>query len=906
MRILANSSHGRFGGQLACYSAVLKNGNSFGQPAVVGSILGVFAFVAFVSSVAATVYGDDVAAMRTHYAHSPSVLVVFAVFQHIFFTGALSVNWPSVLPAFWSNYAWSGGMISSQSIQDSIRHFVGSASGSPSKVGAAASGTNQELGGYNPKSIYPRSLQASGYSLEELVRRIYEPRAPHELEMLLGDQTYEAEPLSLAKRDLGNRTNGFSWYGDAVPDGVPLPGNYSGFAGTLSVEEIPASTAFLTGLIWFLIILVAVVASLAILKGVIELLVRSKRLRKARIGYFRQHWLKYCIGVALRTCYIGFFALTFLAMFQFTYDSAAGPTAIAAIVFLIIFVGLFALAGIACYRRLKWGGWISEPDRIRFEQQRLLKVIPTFIPVPAHRIQPDDGKKYVGSVPFWRVSRMKAADEVSVHDDVTYIQTFGWLNARFRRTRWWYFAAWLAYDFIRACFLGGASGQPLVQVFGLLVVEVVACGALFYFKPFEGQRMNALVVYALSFSKIITVALSAAFDVSFNLERIPTTGIGIVIIVIQGILTILLLIAIALGAVSTWFSVTRDRSDEDFRPKVWLNYRNKYLAHIEQAALDVPPPPKPEPVTVVEPQIPKGPYFSVNAVKRAPKVEDEDEDMQDDLYGEKGTYYFTTERVLTDADLTPSPDEQRDEILVADDRSRRRASRALSMQSTQSQNSLPFGARAHRASWTRDTAMNYSSMDPAEFSGPPVPVPAIPRRYSDMNILDEAEASPSRPRLGSRASLGAASMPYRYSSYSQGAGETPPPHKRMSLGTQPSYESFQMERSHPDYIASLNQAFGGKSVDRPKSTGDLLEQLTSPGQDAPARPLSVRSAGAARPVPAHGRTLSGGSSVGSQTPPQSPTILTTSSPGKAMNRRSANRLSMPASPVLHPHEEGVD
>ena len=128
------------------------------------------------------------------------------------------------------------------------------------------------------------------------------------------------------------------------------------------------------------------------------------------------------------------------------------------------------------------------------------------------------------------------------------------------------------------------------------------------------------MVYFLGFSKVATVALSSAFDTSFNLDRITTTVIGIVIIVIQGVLTILMMILIVLGAISSYMSLSRNH--EDFYPRKWADYRTRYFAHIEQKATDQPvltPPPS-------MPEVPKEPYFKVASVRREPKIEDEDEE----------------------------------------------------------------------------------------------------------------------------------------------------------------------------------------------------------------------------------------------------------------------------------------
>ncbi|KAF2097994.1 TRP-domain-containing protein, partial [Rhizodiscina lignyota] len=632
MRIFANISI-TDGYQIGCFSARLTNGATFSQPQSVGPILGIFAFVALVASFATTVYGDEIPTMRTHYAHSLSVLVVFAVYQHIFFTGALSVNWPSVLPAFWSNYAWSAGMIYVTSMQDSISNFIGNNVGNTSMVGAAGTGTTVDVGG--------------GYDISQIYRKRKSKPA------MAGTH--------LAKRTLLNSTDGFKWYGNPVTRGLPLPGNFSGFAGTLGDEKIPASNAFLTGLIWFLILLLCVCVSVVAFKFLLEALARLKAMKSERFNYFRRHWLLYTAQAALRTCFIAFFMMTFLTLFQSTYRGASAVIAIAAIVFVIFVVGMFGIAGYACYYRLRYGKWVNEPDRLLLERKNLLHVFPYFGVSRRSKHPEETETHYLGSIPAWRFGHVPPEGDKHVHEDEGYIRKFGWLASRFRRTRWWFFAAWLVYELVRACFFAGASGHAMTQVFGLLAVEIIAFIAIIYLRPFEGQRLNALVVYCLGFSKVATVALSAAFDVSFNLQRITTTAIGIVIIVIQGILTIVLFIAIVVGAISSWFSVTRNRKDEEFRPRKWLKFRTRYFQHLEYASTGVAPPPKP---------------------KKEKKLAKDVQESNDEV---------------------PSSAEKTEDAIASNKAAvGSRRSRALSMTSNLSRSSLPYGARQHRSTWSRD------------------------------------------------------------------------------------------------------------------------------------------------------------------------------------------------------------
>ena len=362
-----------------------------------------------------------------------------------------------------------------------------------------------------------------------------------------------------------------------------------------------------------------------------------------------------------------------LTIYQFSLKSAAGPKIIAAFTFFIFFVGIFATAGLACFYRLRLGRYYSEPDRLILERTTVMKRVPWI----AFSRESTQNKKSshntcIGSVAWLSVKYVDDnPNRPSIHQDEDSIKKLGWLAARFRRTRWWFFAGWLGYEFIRACFYGGGGMTPMGQVFGLLIVEIIATIAIVKLRPFEGARLNAIVVYLLSFSKVTTIGLSAAFIGQFNLGRITTTAIGIVIVVIQGILTICLLIAIIVGAFSSYMSITRNH--EEFKPEAWAPIREKYFAHIKQAATDLPPVPPPKP------QAPVKPYFAVSSVRRCPKIEDEDEEFMSEIgssmNGSKATFHPPSNRI-----------------------SRTNSIGSHSIMSTST--TVPWGAKVHRGSWT--------------------------------------------------------------------------------------------------------------------------------------------------------------------------------------------------------------
>ena len=672
LRIFSNATESEIG----CYSAVVSNGNSFAHANVIAPIVGLFTFAALVASFAAAIYGDSVTTIRTHYAHSLSIFVVFSVFHHIFYTGALSMNWPSVLPAFWSNFAWASGMIYSKQMMNSINKILGVNLGNTTVVGAANLGASSDGtgGGYQISEVYKRSSDLVGHVFGR------EPATYSDIVDMFAFQRHTSRELT--KRALENSTTGFDWYGVPVNLGLPLPGNYSGFAGTLAAEGIPASNAFLTGFLWFLIILAIILSSVIAFKWSLELLIKVGWVSKSKLPLFRRYWIGYTALAGARTFFIAFFMMMFLSMFQFVYKGSTGIIAVATLVFIIFFLGLLSIAALACFYRLRFGRYRTVPDRIHLERTRAFGAVPWYGFKRQHLREKEDAAPSLASLPWWRVQyEDEDPQRISAHDDVAFVKRYGWLSARFRRTRWWFFSVWLLYEFIRACFYGGAAGHPMVQVFGLLAVEIIAFVALIKIKPFEANRLNALMVYLLGFSKVACVALSSAFIAEFNIPRIEATVIAVVIIVIQGFLLLALLVFIVLGAMATRMSLTRNREVDPYSED-WGKLRERYFNHLNEASTDKR---KREQATASEPlKRPKKAHqnssFAVSSIRRMPKIEDHDDEdaHQFDPYGS---------RISLAENQVATP-------------SNRRVSRAVSIQSTMSHSNLPFGARPHRASWS--------------------------------------------------------------------------------------------------------------------------------------------------------------------------------------------------------------
>ncbi|OLN86130.1 putative membrane protein [Colletotrichum chlorophyti] len=694
VQLFANSSET----QIGCFQAVMRNGNSFSHPAAISSALGAFTLAAILASFATAIYGVSIPHMRTHYAHSLSVLVIFETFQTVFFSGALSVDWPSVLPAWWSNFGWAAGMIYSKQVVSSIDGFAG-VTGNASQVGGAGS-TVINTGGGLVQQIYGRSLDSVSPSLGDV--------AP-------------VQHLAQRATRVFNTSNPYEYYwaGNPVAPGMPTPGKWIGFAGDLSALGIPAADAFILGLIWWLVAIGLVALSITLFKLTLDILARVKLINQDRLQYFRSHLGGYLVAGVLRTLLIAFFSLMTLAMFQFNIRAPVGPTAIAAIVFVLLFCGIGGAVTYACFFRLRLGKYEMGPDTIIFEQGRLFKSIPAVATTRASNLGEKEttGKRY-GSMPFFKIRFIDDdPNRMTVHQDEAYIKRFGWLSARYRRTRWWFFACWFVYQFIRACFIGGGARNPLAQVFGLFVFEVIAFLVFIKLNPFEGQRNTSLAIWMLGITKVATAGFTIAFLPAFAIGRILSTVFGIIIIVIQGFLVVAVLVLVFLGVLSSWMSLYRNR--EEF-PENLDGIRIKYYEHVQAKATDLPPPPKPEP-KLEEPQ---QPYFSVNSVRRSRKIDD-------DIYEEYEVGDMMRPRNASVVQFAPGTNTRR--------------SRTNSVNSRYSVSSLPRRPPAQRTSW--------SSADFAEWDrqvGRASPSLAHRSSFSHQrsSSMRELSHSESQPNLG--------------------------------------------------------------------------------------------------------------------------------------------------------------
>ncbi|KAK2746512.1 hypothetical protein FQN57_003138 [Myotisia sp. PD_48] len=408
LRLFSNSTRS----QASCYASVVTNGVTLSYPVVVGAILGLFLAVSLSMFIALVIYGEDGKAMRSHYNHTSSLFVTFAVVHHVYFTGALSVNWPSVLVAFWSNFQWFAGMIYLESMQRLITEAIQGKLGNIRKFGAIPVGT-------------PSPAIGNGLNITD----IYLAKPPGKKTGILEDGSWKRAVEQKSTVLSNPKHQPADWHGNPIGKGFPLPGTYSGFTSTLAAGRISASNAFLTGILWFMILLIGLASLVLVIKLAVELIVRLGLLgdqRSQRFKFFREKWIgrgKFVVETSRGMCNFPWFRLTRIE----PQDAENPPRNVITLLH-----------------------WKSSPP-------------------------------------------LQNPQESLNREDNDFILRFDWLAGRFKPTKDSFLVGWLILEFLRACFLGASASSPFPQLIGVLVVEFVFMIFALSTQPFVSMRLNILI-----------------------------------------------------------------------------------------------------------------------------------------------------------------------------------------------------------------------------------------------------------------------------------------------------------------------------------------------------------------------------------------------------------------------------
>jgi hypothetical protein len=127
---------------------------------------------------------------------------------------------------------------------------------------------------------------------------------------------------------------------------------------------------------------------------------------------------------------------------------------------------------------------------------------------------------------------------------------YAFLYENFKKGYWWLFIPTIAYAFVKNALIAGANGHGLVQTIGQIAVECLMLILLVWARPYSMKSGNVINI-TIQVVRVLSVICVLVFVEELGISQTTKTVTGLVLIVVQSVLTGVLAILIAVNAIIT-------------------------------------------------------------------------------------------------------------------------------------------------------------------------------------------------------------------------------------------------------------------------------------------------------------------------------------------------------------------
>ncbi|KAF2729013.1 TRP-domain-containing protein [Polyplosphaeria fusca] len=139
-------------------------------------------------------------------------------------------------------------------------------------------------------------------------------------------------------------------------------------------------------------------------------------------------------------------------------------------------------------------------------------------------------------------------DSSALYDNKEVWRKYNIFYENYKKSYWWIFIPAIIYMFARGCVIAGADGHGLAQASGQLVVEAVLLAILLWARPFSLKSGNWINI-VIQVVRVLSVVCILVFVEELGVAQTTKTVTGLVLVVMQAVLTGLLAILIAVNAI---------------------------------------------------------------------------------------------------------------------------------------------------------------------------------------------------------------------------------------------------------------------------------------------------------------------------------------------------------------------
>ncbi|OTA63154.1 duf907 domain-containing protein [Hypoxylon sp. EC38] len=488
VRVFINATDGdRAGQSLACVEAQISNGQTVDLVGVKWASA-IVAGLALASSGFLSGLGHTNAASHV----AANALSLMSYFQAQAMIGLVGIPLPPVVQSWTQDFQWSMGIINVNWMQRIFTWYQRSTGGTPSTLITQA----DSLATVSVE-VQKRAVDLFKRGVAMLPRGVVE----HGSKLL-------------------KRGNVQTSYGSYIVYGIQRVAFRAG---------IESTNLFLTGLVFFYIVMFFTALFVVAFKGACELAAKQKWMKGDAFLEFRNGWRTILKGILFRMALIGHPPLTILCFWEFTQSDS--PALMVLAVFFLI--ALNAVLG--------WAAW---------------KVV--------------------------RVARRS----VALHRNPAYIlfsdpQTlnkWGFLYIQFRASAYYFIIPVLGYTIVKSLFIAFGQNSGIAQAIGFLLIEAGALIAASVLRPWMDKKTNSFNIAICSVNFVNAIFL-LIFTKVFDQPPLVTGVVGVVLWIFNAACTLVLLLMLIITTGIVIFN-----GNPDGRYKFMADDRTSFMKSQSQLA----------------------------------------------------------------------------------------------------------------------------------------------------------------------------------------------------------------------------------------------------------------------------------------------------------------------------------
>lgn len=270
-----------------------------------------------------------------------------------------------------------------------------------------------------------------------------------------------------------------------------------GIQGYVEEYKIPNGNTFMTVLLWFAIVIAAITVGILLLKVILETWALFGTFPKRLTSFRKRYW--WTLAKTITNLIMLLYGIWVLyCVYQFKNGDSWGPK---------ILAGVTLTAFTAVLAFFTWKIWSI-----------------------AHKYKKLEG------------------DNSALYDDKDTWRKYSIFYENYKRSYWWIFVPAIIYAFARGCVIAGADGHGLAQAAGQLIVEALLLCVLLWARPYSLKSGNWINI-TIQIVRVLSVVCILVFVEELGMSQTTKTVTGLVLVVVQAVLTGVLAILIAVNAI---------------------------------------------------------------------------------------------------------------------------------------------------------------------------------------------------------------------------------------------------------------------------------------------------------------------------------------------------------------------